>query len=404
MLFGITTAHADTLLLPVAAYEGDFYRTEVCLGLDGVDTATGAVTRRFRTLGCPVAAAFAGDTRAFVLSQRTAADTETHFDLLHLDLAGGRVLAQTSVAKAATENLQWLRTLSDTEALILLSAGTAAAPQTRLVRAGLVEGRWQLRADLTREGRISMTDSGGLLALWHGGPAGFTVDLVRTDDLGLERSLTLPVSLQARTIGVFAQQGVVHVVDIEGDFFHRSFDAATGLARDAGPWPWGYTPVFPFDASGRLLVTPGRQRFRNGLPIGYEADLVAVDLDDGSAIPLAHFEATSAISDYELGHADDRVALVAIDNFYCFDEPCGPPPPLTYVERRGAQVFPGASERVHARIRSLQFLGPAIAPGSAESGPAPGSIPSLRAAGLALLALALVASAGRALLPDRRHA
>lgn len=389
---GFAVARADSLLLPARDHVGDYYRDTTCPGLQVVDTATGAIVRQWDTDRCAIAAAFAEGTRAFVLTQSSPEDSVTGFVLLDQDVDSGGTVATMALAKAATDSVVWLRAVSATQALIALSVGTADAPRTRLVRADRIENRWQLRADVVRDGLVSLTDGGDTLALWHGGPAGFTVDLLRVEDLGRVQSLPLPVSLQARIAGVFVHDGAVHVLDIEGDYFHRSFDAATGLARDAGPWPYGFTTQFPFDDSGRLLVVPRSRLPTDGLPTGYQHDLIAVDFGDGSTIQLGHYEGPIDNFGLQFGHADDRTALISIDDYFCWDDPCFAPTPMTYLERRGVQFYSAKAPTRTASPRSLQFLGPTIAPNSLlQTAP---SIPSLDSIGLLVLTIVLLGAAG----------
>lgn len=395
-----SAVRADSLLVPASVLDERTAR-EVCLGLHIIDTDNGGLVRSFPGLGCVSAVAHAGPHRAFLVVEATAYPVGYRsdggwFDLVHVDLDSGAVLARRRFDNTQLRPLRWLRALDGNDVLLGFSEETPAR-QTRLLRAGLVDGAWTLRADQTVEGEASISDYGDLLPVLRSTPAGEAVDVYRVGDLAQTGSFLMELAEPGsdHAISVEASSGVVHAWTGGKLTRLQSFDARSGTPLGAVPWIQenAVPKHFTHDADGRLLF-PFYRRVAPTPPatdVQFLENLVAIDLATLATTSLL----TDSDSDFVpqwIARYDDRIAFLQSGQFDCNATRCFPTAPLRVAALVGGAMVDQASEEVYTRPRSKQFLVPALGVGVVASS-GPGAIPAITGIGGTLLALLLAAVA-----------
>lgn len=384
-------ARSEALLLPTLSLVPNTLATLRCDGLSVMDVATARTQRHYPDFGCVDAVAGAGATRAVAIL-RVDSDARTPDRLDYLDLVHGRILDELVLPLSLASGTRFLRMLDDSRALLMVEPANGGTRPTRLVRADLVDGRWQWVADLTVDGRVSVVGSGDTLAQWRVQPGGLHVDLRRADDLSLTRSLDLSDASTAAVGLVFASRDRIHVVRGPSNFelTLRSYDRTSGLLQREVPWPHDLVRFVDLDAAGRLRLI----QVRPAAPpsYSYRMQTIAVDLDTDAITVLAE----GPYVGYPAGIAhlgEQSVVFHGID-YLCFNI-CFPTTTSPYSFKAGGTLLPREPAIITSPPNSMQFLVPSfIAGGTAAEVPALDVRAGMALAGLLLLA-AIVHAAQR---------
>lgn len=379
------SGRAASLLLPVTTAVPPFNVTVVCRGLQVRDADTAVLLRSFPGLGCVRAVAAAGERRAVVVAGASTFGDPTDDAVRLIELDHGTVLGSAALDPVPGFHVLWVRALTDNAFLVGLIQSSSDSVQTRFVRVDFDGSTLRIRADATVPGIATASDSGDVITARRSTANGIAIDEYRTSDLAAIGSVVFdqPAGISSAT------------AEVRGDRMYavlrggpqpelRVVDATSGALIRRLPWPSDLELSSAHDEAGRLLATHATRQADGR----YRIDLVAVGLDDGVETPLGSRLAASPY--VSVAHRDGRT-VVLTQIFGLCSLFCSPDPPLDYAITVGPDLRVLGGEPMGVAPNSAQFLAPTLLPGGADT------VPSATPTGLALLALALFALAGRSL-------